>query len=322
VTLVASLLLLAAVGAPHFVRFDRVPSAIAVTFWVSALALRALTAIFAIVFVVLFLPATGLFHAVTQWCWHAVLPLLAGHLGLSGHRVGEAALSIPAAIIAASLVSVLWAIYNAARAVRGLVRNRGLGPGPAGSLMIGGSAVVVAAAGLTRPRVVISTGALAAFDDAELAASLDHERGHIVRRHRYLLLFAEICRALARFLPGSRGAARELAFHLERNADEYAVGRRHDPLALASAICKAALRPAAASSVLVPLGGEGVAARLRILLEPRTQPRLARRAEWVGRLAALAMVALTLSLAAELPAAATAGIRQIAAVPSGSLCPQ
>jgi hypothetical protein len=321
VTLAWSLLLLTAVAVPHAVRFDRVPSAMAVTFWASALALRALAAIFLIVLVVLFLPATDLFRAVTQWCWHAVLPPVAAHLGLSGHRVGEAAVIVPAAAIAASLVSVLWAMCKAARAVRGLVRKRALGPGPAGSLMIGGSAVVVAAAGLSRPRVVISTGALAAFDDAELAASLDHERGHIVRRHRYVLVVGEICRAIACFLPGSRVAARELAFHLERNADDYAVGRRHDPLALASAICKAALRPPVASSALVALGGEGVAARLRILVEPRPQPRLTRRTEWAGRLAAVAMVVLTVSLAAELPSAAAAGIHRIASMSTPSLCP-
>jgi len=317
-TLFATVLVLAAVCVPHMARFDRLQSTIAATLWVSALALRALAAIFTIVFVALFLPATDVFGAVTQWCWHAALPLLAAHLGLSGHRLGEAAVIVPVAVIAASLLSVLWGICNAARSVRGLVRTRALGPGPAGSVMIGGPGVVVAAAGLSRPRVVISTGALAALDDAELAASLDHERGHIVRRHRYVLLFAEICRALAFFVPGSRAAARELAFHLERNADEYAVGRRHDPLALASAICKAAISTPATSSTFATLGGEGVAARLRILVEPEPRPR---RTAWGGGLAAIAMVVLTVSLTAELPAATAAGLQRLASTPTGSLCP-
>jgi len=321
-TLLGLLLVLTAVGVPHLVDWDRVPSEIAVVCWVSALALRALAATFVVVFVGLFLPATDVFRAVTQWCWHAVVPLVAAHLGLSGHGVGEAAVIVPVAVIAVSLVSVLWAIWSAARAVRRLVRSCGLGPGPAGSLMIGGSDVVVAAAGLSRPRVVISAGALAAFDNAELAASLDHERGHIVRRHRYLLVFGEICRAIARLVPGSRAAARQLAFHLERNADEYAVSRRHDPLALASAICKAALPAPAASSSLVPLAGEGTVARLRILveLERAAQPHRPFGPEWAGRLAAVAMVVLTVSLAAELPSAASAGL-QLASTPSGSVCP-
>ena len=77
--------------------------------------------------------------------------------------------------------------------------------------------------GCGRPRIVISAGALVALDDAELLASLDHERGHIALRHRYLLVAGELARAVARFLPGTRAAARELVFSLERDADRYAL---------------------------------------------------------------------------------------------------
>jgi beta-lactamase regulating signal transducer with metallopeptidase domain len=121
-------------------------------------------------------------------------------------------------------------------------------------VIVGGDDVLLAAAGLTHPTVVVSAGALTALDDAELAAGLEHERGHIARHHRYLLLFAEGCRALGALLPGTRRAAAELAYHLERDADAYALARSHEPLALASAICKAAgARPTAA--LMMGLGG-------------------------------------------------------------------
>jgi hypothetical protein len=45
---------------------------------------------------------------------------------------------------------------------------------------------------------------------------------------------------LGRPAPGARRALRGLLLSLERHADEYAVARTGDPLALASAICKVA----------------------------------------------------------------------------------
>jgi len=72
--------------------------------------------------------------------------------------------------------------------------------------------VLVAAAGLRKPRVVVSAGALLNLDDEELAASLDHEHGHIVRRHRYVLVAAELCRALARLFPEHAAPSRSSPF--------------------------------------------------------------------------------------------------------------
>lgn len=57
-------------------------------------------------------------------------------------------------------------------------------PDPRESLLLADATVLVAAAGLRKPRVVVSAGALLNLDHEELAASLDDEYGHIVRRHR------------------------------------------------------------------------------------------------------------------------------------------
>ncbi len=321
-TFLLSGIVLVAIWAPHLARLTRVSSTIAVAIWVSVLALRALGVIFAIAFVVLFVPATEPYRAATRWCWHAILPFLAAHLGLSGQRIGDGAVIATIGVIVASVLSVLWAVWRTDRDVRAMVRTRTLGRGPEGSLIIAGSQVVVGVAGLSRHQIVVSAGALVTLDDAELAASLEHERGHVVRRHRYLLLFAEVCRALARFLPGSRAATRELAFHLERNADEYALAHQHDPLALASAICKAATSPARARPGVARLGGEGVAARLRILAGPQLHPsEPAHRAAWVARLAATTMIVLTVSLTAALPPALALAIMRHVPTPRGLSCP-
>ena len=168
----------------------------------------------------------------------------------------------------ALVASLLWAmarVVQATLAVRRLVRAP-LGRGPQGSVIIGGDDVMLAAAGLAHPTLVVSAGALARLDDAELAAAIAHERAHIRRRHRYVLLYAELCRVLGRPLPGTARAVRQLRFHIERDADRSAVRERADRLALASAICKAATG-ATTRAGMAALGGDGTAARVRELLQ-------------------------------------------------------
>lgn len=140
-------------------------------------------------------------------------------------------------------------VVRAARTVHRLLKRHALRPGPRESVIVGGAEVLLAAAGMRRPRVLVSAGALIALDDAELSAGPDHERGHIARRHRYLLVLAQLLYALGRLVPGSRQALRELSFHLERDADRWSLARRNDRQALARVITKAATsRPLAAST--------------------------------------------------------------------------
>jgi Zn-dependent protease with chaperone function len=289
-----------------------------VALWTAALSLRALLALLAVLLFVLYLPATQLFHLVTQWCLHAVLPFLAVHLGLSGHSLGDAAVLIPAMAIAFSVLSAIFAAWRAARAVARWARSSSLGRGPRESVVVGGPEILVAAAGLRRPRVVVSTGALTSLDDDELAAGLEHEWGHIHRRHRYLALLGQMLFALARLVPGANRALGELHLHLERDADEYVVRRTGDPLALASAICKSALtRSLESQPALATLGGSAGQARLEPLLHRSKRPG------WPARLATLALLVallcLSLGLALSAPVMASVGPEQATASPPALL---
>ncbi|MHB1568376.1 MAG: M56 family metallopeptidase [Solirubrobacteraceae bacterium] len=297
---------------PHLLPLHRVKPTSAIALWLGALVLRAVSGIVIVILFILDFPASELFRLLTQWCWHAVLPFVRAHLGLSGHSLGDDATIIPAVAVTASTLSAGWALFAAARGVRVLLRRRTLGAGPMGSVIVGGPDVVVAAAGLARPKVIVSAGALTLLDDAELAASLEHERGHIARSHRFILACAAICRALGRLVPGGRIAVAELAFHVERDADAYALARAHDRTALASAIRKAApLRsPTAALNHLAD--GRSVASRLRLLGD--SAPRRRSRDLLVGG-AVTVMAALALWLAVTTPALATAGMRTLAAQP-------
>lgn len=306
--LTLALLLPAAILAPHAVGLQRAAPTTAATVWLLALGVRALLSIGTAIFVFAYLPGTAAFEAVVQWCWHQVLPVVGQHLGLSGHPVGHAALILPALALALSLSWLLFGLARAWLALRRLLARHAR-RGPLGSTVVPDQRVLVAVTALGPGRIVVSDGALATMDAGELAASVAHERAHIDRRHRPLLLLAALLAALARPLPGTRAAQRQLVFSLERDADAFAVRSTRDPLALASAICKAAT--SAGSPALAFLGGRGSTThRVKWLLagaepSPATVPQRSARA-LVVLLAGL-LVALVLALGLVALAAPDAG---------------
>lgn len=312
-----AVILAAAIAVPHLLPLHAATPGTAAAVWFFALALRALAAVGAAAFVFVYLPQTETFAAAADWCW----ALVTHHLGLSGHPLAHAAVVLPALTIACTLLWVLFGLTRAGVALWLLLARRSLGRGPMGSIVVAGGEVMVAATGIGRARVVVSEEALGAMDSDELEASVAHELGHIRRRHRPLLLLASGFGGLARLLPGTRTAQRGLAFSLERDADEYAVRATRDPLALASAICKAA-RPRMAAPALVALGGGGrVALRLGYLVgEAKPGGAVLHRSTQV---LAATLAAITFALVVTMPGWALASpSAQGAADPAAPSCPQ
>ena len=297
-----------AIVLPHGARLDRVTPAYAVAIWASALALRALASVIAALLVVLVLPHSPALDTFSHWCGSAALPLIGVNIELNGQRVSDAATLLPTLIVGGSLVVVAFGTIRALRGIRRLVSKHALGTGPRESVILGGPDVVLASAGFAHPRVLVSAGALVALDDDELAAALAHEQGHIARRHRFALLFAALCRGVARFLPGTRAASAELLFHLERDADRWALEQRHEPLALARAITKARGTFAVGPSYAA-LDGSRSLERVAELVERPGEPTSTPVAV---RILAAAMVGLVLALFVWVPTAAAAGIAQLA----------
>jgi hypothetical protein len=289
---------------PHAMRLQLVHPVTAIVVWVSSLALRALTGVLAVVLLLFYLPQTQVFTAVTHWCLELGLPL--GGLHIEGHGVADLALLMPGLALAGSLLYVSYRTARSAHQARHLIQHEVLGKGPRDSLIVSGPNVLFAVAGLLKPRIVVSAGALTCLDDDELAAALDHERAHIVRRHRFVMLVGVTLAALGRAVPGTQCALRELGFHLERDADRWALQQRHDRLALASVIYKAAIGDSPASPALAALGASGVRERLSQLLDD-TPARHARPVAAALNALATGMVICTLLLAAVVPAAAVAG---------------
>ncbi len=304
-------LLVAATGLviPHALPLGRVSPRLAAGVWLGSLALRALIALVVIAAVIALGPATGAFAALTRWCWHLVLPLFPEHVGLSGDAFGHVVTLAPAAVLGASGLSAAWAVSRAATGVRRLVRDRAVGSGPQETVILEGRDVLIAAAGLLRPRIVVSAGALTDLDDAELAASIEHERGHVAHQHRYAMLCGQLFRAVSCLLPAGRIALCELAFHLERDADEYALTRSPDRLALATAICKALPPSSSTSSMMALSGGSPLPRRIRALADgAQPRPRGATRAAAV---CVLVTSTLVVSLGVSLPPFAADGLLQL-----------
>ena len=292
--LLATALALGLLALPHLLRGRASTPATSLVLWTVALGVRAAGCLLAAICLVLVVPTTAAFAALTDWCWDGALPVLASHVGVLGHEVGDVLSVLPFVALNVSALWVAVRIARGARTVRQMMSWSAVGHGPRGTIILGGPQVALAAAGFLRPQVVVTAGALTALDDAELDAAIAHERGHIHRGHRFVAAFAELCGAIAAPVPGTRRIVRQIHQEIERDADAWAIGRAHDRTALASAICKSALSRGRAPA-LAMLTGAGTADRVDELLTaaPTGRPRYDRALQLAALLGVTALVALT-----------------------------
>lgn len=301
---IAFALSIPAAAVPHYIPLHRGAPITGAAVWLLALLLRALIVIGVTTFVFARLAHTELLEAALHWCWHEVLPDLPSRLGFAEHPVAHAAVAVPVFAIAGA---VLAHLFGGLRAWAGLRRRlaRASSVGPGGAALLPGQEVVVAVTRFGRGRVVVSDRALEVMDDDELAAGIAHEVAHLRRRHRPLLLVASLLSTIGRSLPGTASAHRELCFQLERDADAWAVKRLHDPLSLASAICKVA--GTAEASGTASLAGRGpVTRRLAELIGERGSR--SSRVELGARVLVAGLAGIVVALAIAAPTwAATLG---------------
>lgn len=151
------------------------------------------------------------------------------------------------------------------------------------------------------PAIVVTTGALSALDDAQLAAVVAHERAHLDGHHAYVVAAA---RGLTAALPRIgllASAALQISSLLEMCADD-AAARRHgrQPLLAGLLTLSGAVTPAhglAAASVAVLARAE------RLSDPPRRLARIQTRVTLSGAVAAMAatpVAIVTLSLSGAL----------------------
>ena len=119
-------------------------------------------------------------------------------------------------------------------------------PRPAGTVMLDHATAVAYCLPGIRPRIVISRGAMRLLESDELAAVIEHERGHANERHGLVMLPLAGLADLFRWVPYARLAPSSVAGLLEMAADDYAT-RHHHPHSLARALVNMATSGAAPS---------------------------------------------------------------------------
>jgi len=116
-----------------------------------------------------------------------------------------------------------------------------------------------------RPRIVISSGTMRLLNRAQLAAVIEHERGHAHERHGLVMMPMAGLTDLFRWIPYARLAPRAVAGLLEMAADDHAA-RRHAPSSLASALV-ALSTSSAPPRCAFAFGSRAVQARVHRLLD-------------------------------------------------------
>jgi Zn-dependent protease with chaperone function len=206
---------------------------------------------------------------------------------------------------AALLVLLCWVLIASAGAVlRDRRRHRALlsllahgDPKVPGALVVDHPAAAAYCVPGLRSRIVISAGALALLDQAELAAVLAHERAHLRERHDLVLLpFTALARAFPWSVLVQRSYA-SVALLVEMLADDHAA-RQRPARELVTALIRvgAAGAPGSPSGTLAiadedaAMSDSGVTARVERLLTPVPGISVPARALVYGAAAALVVV--------------------------------
>ncbi|MEN3334473.1 MAG: hypothetical protein V7641_3838 [Blastocatellia bacterium] len=92
--------------------------------------------------------------------------------------------------------------------------------------------------GYLRSKLVVSTGLLNAITDVELAALLEHEVAHHVRRDNLFKWILTICRYLSPAFPLTGLLYRWWSEQVERVCDEVAAQQTHAPVEVAGALVR------------------------------------------------------------------------------------
>ncbi|HET6870332.1 MAG TPA: M56 family metallopeptidase [Solirubrobacteraceae bacterium] len=164
--------------------------------------------------------------------WH-VTPAAASHrISVLGQPLTYPTANLGALVVVAlALVGLAVIAITVNGAARELAADRRLrrwlrahvARGHAGAMIIEDSRPRAFCAGLLRPRVYVSTGALSLLDDGALRAVLEHELAHARRRDPLRLACGRVLARSLSFVPGLGELHRQQLALAELSADESAI---------------------------------------------------------------------------------------------------
>jgi hypothetical protein len=200
-----------------------------------------------------------------------VVPILGARVAVPAANPAAIALLALATLGIAVLLTLVRGSFVIARAQRRLQRGLpvvGLLPGQDDVAVIAHDGVHAFCAGLLRPRIYISAGALRELGESELQAVLAHERMHRTRRDPLRVVSARLLGEALFFVPAVRSLARRYDVLAEIAADDHAlaaVGGDASVVAAAMLAFDAGVAPERADHILglpgdwsLPLGLSGV----------------------------------------------------------------
>jgi beta-lactamase regulating signal transducer with metallopeptidase domain len=176
--------------------------------------------------------ALALFSVVRLFLSWRVTPHAASHhISIAGQSVSYPAANVDAVAVLLLSVAGLWVLGVLLRgtareviAARRLGRNIHLEPSPhpTGALVVRDERPLAFCTGLIRPRIYVSSGALAMLDEAAVAAVVAHESEHARRRDPLRLATGRVLGQALFFVPGLGELGRRQQSLAELGADESA----------------------------------------------------------------------------------------------------
>ncbi|PWW07312.1 BlaR1 peptidase M56 [Paenibacillus cellulosilyticus] len=130
--------------------------------------------------------------------------------------------------------------------------------------------------GLFRPRIVLSTGLIAALSETELQAVIAHEKFHLKRRHPLAVFLLSLIGIALWYIPIYNWFIKKYKVLIELMADRYAVQATGGAADLSSALLVLLKRGQASTVVLgsASFADNAINLRLKQLIDPHFKPSL------------------------------------------------
>jgi len=254
--------------------------------------------------------ATALGGGLSNLIGACVLRLRAMYATPGGASIAGLGLIMAGAVMARTALTTVSHLHAAGRQARRHAQTARLvgHPEPAlGAVLVEHPEPAAYCVAGRRPTVILTTGAVAALDPAQLRAVLAHERAHLAGRHHRLLAMARIAGQVLPFLPLMRDADAQVARLVELHADDAAT-RASDPRSLATALV--VLATGASPEPALAAAATDAVQRIHRLLGPAEPLGWARRQLLRATAAALALAPVLLAMA---PAAAALALGRVPA---------